>query len=45
MLDNLDLPAEQWDISYLGNPARELTGPNGQTALVHDLILAVRKRF
>lgn len=44
VLEDLAPPAGPWHTDYLGPPARDLTGPNGQTALVHDLILALRNR-
>ena len=42
-LDNLSLDLDGWHTDFLANPERELTGPGGQTALIKDIIIALRK--
>ncbi|GAA4006578.1 class I SAM-dependent methyltransferase [Deinococcus rubellus] len=43
VLDSISLNLNGWHTDFLGNPERELTGPGGQTALVRDIIIALRK--
>ncbi len=42
-LATLDLTPGQWRTEFLGASDREATGPNGQTALVRDTVIAVRR--
>jgi len=42
-LDSLGLDLDGWHTSSLGAPERELTGPGGQTAMIKDIVIALRK--
>jgi len=39
----LDLSPGQWGAERLGAPERQATGPNGETAIVTDNVIAVRR--
>ena len=41
---SLELPEQEWDVVRLDAPEREATGPDGRTAVVTDLVVAVRRR-
>ena len=43
-LDSLHLKLDGWHTDYLGAPERGLTGPNGQTANVRDIIILLRRQ-
>ena len=43
LLGALDLPADLWRPERLDSPRREATGPDGQTAVVTDTLVAVRR--
>lgn len=46
-LDTIDLDLSQWDVLFLGSPAREVTemkGPNGEIGVVTDNIIALRRK-
>ena len=46
-LATLDLNLDQWDTLFLGAPEREVTemkGPNGETGIVTDNIIALRRK-
>lgn len=43
VLATLDLDPEQWRTEFLGAPTRQADGPNGQSALVADNIIVVRR--
>lgn len=40
----LGLEPGAWDTERLGAPEREATGPDGQSATVHDTVIGVRRR-
>lgn len=42
-LDSIGLNQAEWRTEFLGDPERELTGPDGQTALVRDTVIALRR--
>ena len=44
LLRGLDLDPEEWRTERLGTPERQATGPDGQSALVADNVVAVRRR-
>lgn len=43
-LKDLDLKMEEWDVVFVGPVVREATGPDGQTAEVTDVHLALERR-
>jgi len=43
-LEALNLVPEQWDTERLGAPERQAIGPNGESAIVTDTVIAVRLR-
>jgi SAM-dependent methyltransferase len=43
-LDALALDLEGWNVERLEAPEREATGPSGETAIVRDTVLALRRR-
>ncbi len=44
LLAALDLHPDRWTIERLGAPERHATGPDGQSAVVADNVIAVRRR-
>ncbi|GAA4737378.1 class I SAM-dependent methyltransferase [Modestobacter marinus] len=43
-LAELDLDPAEWTTERLGAPEREATGPNGETGVLTDIVLALRRR-
>ncbi|WP_197946073.1 hypothetical protein [Phytohabitans suffuscus] len=43
MFDELALPTPTWTVERADRPQREATGPGGQTAVVTDNILLIRR--
>lgn len=43
-LATLDLIAGQWQTVFVGAPERQATGPNGETAIVRDTVIAIQRR-
>ena len=42
-LASLDLTLASWQIERLAAPARQATGPSGQSAIVTDNVIAIRR--
>lgn len=42
-LDTFELDLKEWHTAFLGAPERLANGPNGQTAIVVDIIIALRR--
>jgi SAM-dependent methyltransferase len=43
LLADAGADGEGWDVERMGTPQREATGPDGRTAVVTDVVLAVRR--
>lgn len=43
ILDSLELDLTPWQIERLATPSREATGPGGQSAIVKDNVIAIRR--
>lgn len=43
VLATLELNPEQWHTVFVGTPTRQADGPNGQSAVVADTIIAIRR--
>ena len=43
-LDQVGLNLTGWHTDFLGDPERELTGPDGRAATVKDIVIALSKR-